>query len=179
MKYIAVFCSANDLEEKYTKPAKEFARLLAANNYHLVWGGSDKGLMEIIASGAQEGGSKLIGVSVEHLKHVARENTDEMIIAKDLGERKATMLLRSDAIAVLVGGLGTLDEVTDILEHKKHGLHNKPIVVLNTENFYEGLKVQLQKMKDDGFLTKPLDDLIYFADQPEEAITFINEKLMR
>ncbi len=179
MKYIAVFCSANDLEEKYTAPSKKFAQLLAENGYGLVWGGSDKGLMKIVASAVQEAGGKIVGVSMELLRKDARVGADEMIIAKDLGERKTTMLARSDAIVLLVGGIGTLDEITEILELEKHGVHNKPIVILNTENFYEGLKVQLQKMKDNSFITKPLDQLIYFVDTPEEAIVYIKEKLQQ
>jgi uncharacterized protein (TIGR00730 family) len=111
------------------------------------------------------------------IKDTAHKDADEMIIEKDLGTRKATMLKRSDALVVLVGGIGTLDEITEVLELKKHGTHNKPIVILNTENFYEGLKVQLQKMKDDGFINKALDDLIYFADTPKEVVEHINEKL--
>lgn len=177
MKHIAIFCSAYDLEEKYTLPAREFAKQLAENGYHLVWGGSNVGLMKIIADTMQEGKAKLVGVSVEAYKLKARQNADEMIIAKTLGERKATMLMRSDAIVVLVGGIGTLDEATEIIELKKQKHHNKPVVILNSENFYEGLKVQLQKMSDDGFIPMPLDDLIYFADKPEEAIDYINKNL--
>ncbi len=177
MKYIAVFCSANQLEEKYTKPAQTLARLLAEKGYHLVWGGSDKGLMKIIASEVQENGGKLIGVSIEHLKQDARKDADEMIIAKTLGERKATMLERSDAIVVLVGGIGTLDEVTEMLELKKHGMHTKPIVVLNTDNFYEGLKIQLEKMEKEGFLTKSLNDLIFFAQTPEDVFTHLEKSV--
>ena len=94
MKYIAVFCSANDLEEKYTKQAEAFAKLMTENGYHLVWGGSDKGLMKIIASAVQKGGGKLIGVTIEVFNDVARKDADEMILAPTLGERKVTMLLR-------------------------------------------------------------------------------------
>lgn len=174
MRHIAVFCSANDLEEKYIAPAKRFAQLLTENGYNLVWGGSNTGLMKIIADTVQEGKGKLVGISVERYKHKARQNADEMIVAKNLGERKATMLLRSDAVVVLVGGIGTLDEATEIVELKKQGHHKKPIVILNTENFYEGLKVQLQKMRDDGFIPMKLKELIYFVDKPEEAINYIN-----
>lgn len=177
MKYIAVFCSANDLDKKYTDSAKEFAKLLAKNKYHLVWGGSNHGLMKIMASGVQAGGGKIVGVSMEILKQHVRKEADEMIIAKDLGERKATILKRSDGLVMLVGGIGTLDEVTEILELKKHQIHNKPIVILNTDNFYEGLKVQLQKMKDEGFLTRPLEKLVYFANSPQEVIDYLNKKL--
>lgn len=177
MKYIAVFCSANELGEKYTTPAKKFAKLLAENKYNLVWGGSDRGLMKIMASGVSEGGGKIVGISMELLKHHARKEADEMIIAKDLGERKAIILKRSDAIVVLVGGIGTLDEITEILELKKHQVHNKPVIILNTENFYEGLKVQLEKMEDEGFLIRPLKELIYFADQPEEVMEYLDKNL--
>lgn len=177
MKKIAVFCSANDLAEKYITPAKESARLIGKNGYHLVWGGSDKGLMRIVASSVRAGGGKLYGVSVTHLHAIAMKDADEMTIAKDLGERKAAMLKQADAILVLVGGIGTLDEITEMIELKKHGLHDKPIVVLNTDNFYDGLKIQLQKMKDDGFLTKSMDELVYFADKPEEAIEYIRNSL--
>ena len=171
---IGIFCSANDLEEKYTKPALEFARLMAQNGYSLVWGGSDTGLMNLVASEVQNNGGKIIGVSVEHLKHLARKNADEMIITKNLGERKSTYLSRSNAIIVLVGGIGTFDEVTDVLENKKHGLLDIPVVVLNTDNFYEGFKNQLQRMQDEGFLTKPYAQQIQFANTPQEAMAIIN-----
>lgn len=177
MKHIAVFCSAYNLEEKYTTPAREFARLLAKNGYHLVWGGSDVGLMNIIATEVQNGKGKLIGVTIETYLHKSRKNADEMIIAKTLGERKATMLSRSDAIVVLVGGIGTLDEATEIIELKKQKYHDKPVVILNTENFYEGLKLQLEKMSENGFIPVTLEELIYFAETPEEAMDIINANL--
>lgn len=175
MKYIGVFCSANELADAYTVPAKEFAKLLPQHNYHLVWGGSDEGLMRVIASGVQEGGGQIIGVSMELLKHKVRKSADEVIVAKDLAERKATILKRSDALVVLVGGIGTLDEITEVLELKKHGIHNKPIIILNTKNYYKGLKEQLETMEEHGFLTKRLDALIYFAETPEDVIGYLNK----
>jgi len=174
MKHVCVFCSANDLEDKYITPALQFAKLLPENGYDLVWGGSSRGLMKLLADTVKQNGGKLIGISMELIKQHAYTDADELIIEKDLGTRKATMLKRCDALVVLVGGIGTLDEITEVLELKKHGTHNKPIVILNTENFYEGLKVQLQKMKDDGFIEKNLDDLVYFADTPEEVFTHLN-----
>lgn len=178
-KYIAIFCSANDVAEKYTEPARQFARLMVKNGYHLIWGGSDIGLMKTIASEVQEAGGKIVGISMEVVKDVARKNADEMIIAKTLGERKAFMLERSHALVMLVGGIGTLDEVMEMVELKKHHLHTKPIVLMNSANFYEGLKIQLQKMKDEGFMHRPLEELIYIADTPPEAIDYINKHVGR
>ena len=83
-----------------------------------------------------------------------------MPFAKDLAERKALTLARADAIVVMAGGLGTLDEATEILEQKKHGLHNKPVVLLNTAGFYDGLTIQLRRMEEEGFLPVPLADCL-------------------
>lgn len=181
MKYVAVFCSAQDLDEKYIKPAKEFARLLAENKYNLVWGGTDKGLMKIIADSVQNGGGKLYAISSKKFHHLVRKSADVIIATNTLAERKEKFLEKADAIVCLVGGVGTLDEITDIIALKRTQHHNKPIVILNTDNFYEGLKVQFQKMKDDGFLPavpelSSIDDLL-FADTPKEAIDYINKKL--
>lgn len=181
---ICVFCSANDLDEKYTKPAKELARLLAEAGHTLVWGGSDNGLMKVMADGVQEGGGKLVGVSMELFKEYARKNADEMIIAKTLGERKATLLERSDVIIMLVGGLGTLDEATEVLELKKEGNHDKDIIILNTNGFYDGLQTQLERMATEGFLpvketteikVRSLAQLVKFAKTPQEVMGFIGK----
>ncbi|MBR7678896.1 LOG family protein, partial [Streptomyces daliensis] len=86
--------------------------------HSLVWGGSDVGLMKVVADGVQGAGGRLVGISVEFLAAKAREGADEMIITADLAERKALLLQRADAIVVMVGGTGTLDEATEILELK-------------------------------------------------------------
>jgi len=150
---------------------------MVQNGFNLVYGGSDVGLMKRVATEVQKAGGKITGVTFKDLEHLARKDVDEMIIAKDLGERKATMLLKADAVAVLVGGIGTLDEVTEILEHKKHKRHNKPIVFLNTDNFFEGLKVQMERMNAEGFFTRPLEEMVYFANTPKQAIDYIKKSL--
>lgn len=175
---ILIFCSAQDVPEKYTKAAAEFATLLARKGHTLVWGGSDRGTMKVIADSAQKAGGKIVGISMEFFRHKARKNADEMIITKDLGERKRLMLQRSDAIVALAGGIGTLDETTEILALKRHGDHNKPIVFLDTEDFYQGMKMQLEKMEKDGFLRNMDNDvtaglLAYFASTPEDAMRYI------
>lgn len=177
MKYVGVFCSASDVADKYKEAAVEFARLLVSSGFGLVWGGSDKGIMKIVADEVEKGGGKLVGISVEFLQDVVRKYADEMIIAKNLSDRKALLLGRSDAIVMLVGGIGTLDEVAEMLEHKKHGHHNKPVVVLNTAGFYDGLKLQIEKMMREGFINKTMDEFMYFADAPQQAIEYITGKL--
>lgn len=177
MKNIAVFCSAADLDKRYIRDAKKFAMLIVKNGYNLVWGGSDKGLMEIVASTVQKAGGKIIGITTEMVKDQLKKDADEIIITKTLSKRKALFLKRGNAIVLLVGGIGSLDEITEILERKKHDRHKKPVVVLNTANFYRGLKIQMQRMEKEGFLPKKLSELIYFADTPKQAIEYINKAL--
>lgn len=174
---ICVFLSAADLDERYTTPAREFAELLGRGGHTLVWGGSEVGLMKVVADGVQESGGRLVGVSVEFLQAKARANADEMVVAADLAERKAQLLLRADAVVIMVGGTGTLDEATEILELKKHGLHSKPVVLLNSAGFYDGLKQQLRRMDAEGFLPLPLADLVGFAETGEEAMAYLLENV--
>lgn len=78
---ICVFLSAADLDDRYTRPAREFAELLGKGGHSLVWGGSDVGLMKVVADGVQEAGGRLLGVSVDFLAATARAGADEMVIA--------------------------------------------------------------------------------------------------
>ncbi len=174
-KQIAIFCSAENLPEEYTRPAKEFAKLIVKYGYGLVWGGSDSGLMRIVARKVKQKGGHIVGVSVKFLKEIAMEHADEMIIAKNLGNRKAIILARCDAIVALVGGTGTLDEISESIELKKHGVHNKPILIINTNNFYQGFKTQLQTMHAHGLLKQSVEELVNFVDTPREAIDFLNK----
>jgi uncharacterized protein (TIGR00730 family) len=171
---VCVFLSAADLDERYTRPAREFAELIGRDGHTLVWGGSDAGLMKVVADGVRESGGRLVGVSVEFLRSFARTDADEMVITRDLAERKAQLLAKSDAIVVMPGGLGTLDEATEILELRKHKLHDKPVVLLNTAGFYDGLMMQLRRMEDEGFLPVSLADLVHSADDAAGAIAYLD-----
>ncbi|MFG2545567.1 TIGR00730 family Rossman fold protein [Streptomyces sp. NPDC048594] len=172
---ICVFLSAADLDARYTVPAKEFGGLLGKGGHTLVWGGSDTGLMKVVADGVQGSGGRLLGVSVDFLAAKAREGADEMVIAKDLAERKRLLLEKADAVVIMVGGTGTLDEATEILELKKHGHTDKPVVLLNTAGFYDGLKEQFRRMEDEGFLPRPLAELVFFAEEPVGALAYLEE----
>jgi uncharacterized protein (TIGR00730 family) len=127
----------------------------------------------------QQAGGRLVGISVEFLQAKARENADEMVVTANLAERKALMLSRADAVVVMAGGTGTLDEATEILELKKHGLHAMPVVVLNTAGFYDGLKQQLVRMEAEGFLPVPLENLVAFADDPAGAFKLLDAQPAR
>jgi uncharacterized protein (TIGR00730 family) len=139
--------------------------------------------MKRIADAVRAGGRQIIGISTEQFKLQARSDADEMIMTRTLGERKQTMLDRCDAIVVLVGGLGTVDELTEMIELKRQGDHDKPIIVVNTEGFYDGLNMQLRTMAREGLLPtteRPgirvitLSELVSFVETPAEAMAIID-----
>jgi uncharacterized protein (TIGR00730 family) len=178
---ICVFCSAQDVPEKYVLPARVFAKNLAERGHSLVWGGSNVGIMKIIADAAEGAGGRLIGVSTELFKHKARPDAHIMEVAKDLAERKDRLAYHADAFVALPGGIGTLDEVTEVLALRRNRAHEKPIIFLNTDNFYEGLRTQFTRMQKDGFLADRdhdheggIQDLVYFADDVDDALTYLS-----
>ncbi|MFB7515205.1 TIGR00730 family Rossman fold protein [Streptomyces sp. NPDC056144] len=167
---ICVFLSSVDLDERFSGPAEALGRLLGERGHTLVWGGCDAGLMRVVADGAAAAGGRMVGVSVEFLAHKTRWSADEIVMAGDLAERKTVMLERSDAVVVMAGGLGTLDEVAEVLELKKHGRHDKPVVFVNSDGFYDGFEAQLRRMDAEGFLPVPLERLAFFAGDVVEAV---------
>ena len=170
---ICVFCSHREVDDKYRAAAQELATLIAQKGHTLVWGGTNTGTMKVIADAAQSAGGKIIGVSMELFKSGARTNADEMLILPTLAARKAKLIELSDVLIALPGGLGTLDEITEVLELKKEGMHAKPIIFLNSHDFYAGLKILLEKMDAEGFLPDASAIYAYFADTPEAAMRYV------
>lgn len=179
MKYICVFCSALDVGPIYQEAAESFGKLLASHGYGLVWGGSNTGLMKTVADSVEADGGALYGVSVEVLKDVARKGAQEMIVASDLNERKKLMREKADAFVALVGGTGTLDELSELIEQKILGYHDKPIVIVNTNNFYHGLLSQYETMRKEGFLKEDLQEVFVVVDSPQDAMLYLHEILQR
>ncbi len=173
---ICVFLSHKDLAEPYVEATRRLALLLAGRGHTLVWGGCDAGLMRVVADQVSAAGGRLVGVTVPFLEHKTRPGLDELYVAGDLAERKALMLHHADAIVAMAGGLGTLDEVTEVLELKKHGLHDKPVVLLDTDGFFTGLMTQLRRMEDEGFLPLPLDALVYCTRDERAALDHLEER---
>lgn len=181
---ICVFCSSNDLEDKYLKPAMDLANMFVESKHDMVYGGSDYGLMKKMADAMQSGGRKVTGVTIPvHLDYL-RPSADEKIIAKDLGERKRTILDKSDAVVVLVGGIGTIDELFEVMELKREGYHDKPIIILNSDGFYDGLIMQLQRIENERMFkagdnsnikVRTLAEFVKFVDTPSQVMELIGK----
>jgi uncharacterized protein (TIGR00730 family) len=154
MKNVCVYCSAsNEVPKKYIDEATRFGKAVAQTGATLVYGGGNIGLMGVVALSAQAHGAKVIGVIPERL--VERENVhrgcDELIITKTMRERKAVMDEKSDAFIALAGGFGTLDEVMEAITIRQLGFHNKPIIFLNTDGFYDYLLSFFEQLYAQGF----------------------------
>lgn len=170
---IAVFCSQYEVAEKYKKVAEEITQLIAAHKHSLVFGGIAEGLMGIVARGAHAGGSRVIGVTREQIRDRVYANANEIHIVENAYEMNLGIIERADAIIVLAGGIGTLNELTEMIRMIKNGVHQKPVVIMNTDNFYEGLRVQLNKMHEEGFLRDDVMQSVQFVSTPRKGMDLI------
>ncbi|MDP2649077.1 MAG: LOG family protein [Patescibacteria group bacterium] len=169
---ITLFGSENEVADVYKQATIELAGLIANGGHTIVWGATDGGLMKVAVDTMQAQGAKIIGIGADYIKHKMRASADEIVMAKDMDDRNSKMLEMGHAILALPGGVGTINEITYVLRLKKHGF-SKPIAALNTDNFFGGLKAQLERMQSEGFLKNRLEDIICFADTPGEAMRYI------
>ena len=141
-KNICVFCSSsNTLDNSYYEDAHILGELLANSGFNLVYGGSSVGTMYTIAKSAKKNGAKIFGVMPEKLYGfgVHSEECDKFFLTDNMRNRKAKLDELSDGVIAMAGGFGTLEEVSEVICHKQLGYHNKPIVFLNTNGFFNDL----------------------------------------
>ena len=167
-KKICVFCGSNSgHNEIYAEITKQFAIEIVKNNLTLVYGGGKVGIMGILSSTIMDNGGKVIGVIPEFLNNMdlGNKNITEMKVVSDMHTRKQTMYKISDYFVALPGGIGTFEEITEILTWKQLHIHNKPCSLLNINGFYDDYVKLLQKSVNEGFLKKShLDNLIIEQD---------------
>jgi uncharacterized protein (TIGR00730 family) len=139
IKSVCLFCgSADAADPEYLEAAAEFGRALAANGVRLVYGGGGVGLMGAAARAAQAAGGRVLGIMPEFLRR--REilyDEVETIVVRSMHERKMLMFEQSDAFAVMPGGIGTLEEVVELLSWRRLDLHAKPVVFVNLKNYWQ------------------------------------------
>jgi hypothetical protein len=137
----------------YVEAARALGRLIAAEGWRLVYGAGDVGLMGEVARAAQQAGARTMGVIPIHLiaREQGRRDLTTMVVTEDMHERKKVMFMNSDAIVVLPGGIGTLDEFFEVLTWKQIGLHDKPIFLLDTDGYWAPLTALIEHVIADGF----------------------------
>ena len=158
IKSICVYCgSSPGRDGVYEQAARRLGGAIAEAGMRLVYGGGTKGLMGAVSRGVMDAGGKVTGIIPRFLMHKeATEDAlgalDELIVTDDMHERKHTMFARSDAFVTLPGGIGTLEEVIEILTWAQLGRHTKPIVLANIDGFWNPLTALLDHMGKAGFI---------------------------
>ena len=139
LRSVCLFCGSSDtVDPAYLEAAAAFGRTLAAEDIKLVYGGGGVGLMGAAAKAAHGAGGKVLGVMPEFLRHRELIYDDvETVVVRNMHERKRIMFDQSDAFAVFPGGIGTLEEVVELISWRRLHLHAKPIVFLNQNGFWD------------------------------------------
>ena len=169
---VCVFCaSSNGAEPIFLEEAKALGRSIAGRGWQLVYGGADVGLMGALADAALSDGGAVTGVIPRALadREIAHRGLTELIEVGSMHERKAEMARRADAFLVLPGGLGTLDELCEILTWALLGIHDKPVVLINIAGYWDAFLGMLDAAVAAGFLRSPHRALSLVTPDPNAA----------
>lgn len=156
--------------------AQELGCLIGKNGYNIVYGGSKLGMMFACAAAVKKNGGKVYGIMPERLANMGcanPEDCDEFILTSGMRERKARLDEMSDAVIAIAGGYGTLEELSELIVQKQLGYNNKPIVILNTDGFYDKLIEFFETIIQRNFANEESRKLYFVAKTPQEAIEYI------
>jgi uncharacterized protein (TIGR00730 family) len=173
MKSVCVYCGSRaGAMPAYTAAAQQFGRALAQAGWRLVYGAGDIGLMGETARAAQSAGGDTFGVIPRHLvdREVGKTDLSRYVVTETMHERKKVMLMNADAVVLLPGGAGSLDELFEALTWRQLGLHNKPIVVINSAGFWDPLKALVDHVIDQGFADPSLAGYLSWVDSADAAM---------
>jgi uncharacterized protein (TIGR00730 family) len=173
LRSVCVFCgSSSRVEETHRAAAAGLGELLAERAVRIVYGGGRVGLMGVLADAALARGGEVVGVIPEFLVgwEVAHAGLTDLRVVGSMHERKRTMADLADAFVVLSGGFGTLDETIEILTWKQLGLHDKPVVLVSVDGFWEPLRTLVAHLVATGFAHPEHASLLTIVASAEEAI---------
>lgn len=149
---IAVFCSSsNKLDSIYYNESEELGTFIGKENHTLIYGGSNQGLMERLAKGVKTNGGHIIGILPSNMRSQASEFADEMLFVETLADRKELMKEYADVFVALSGGFGTFDELFDVLANAQIAAHDKKLVLVNTNHFYDPMLAMFDKIFEEKF----------------------------
>jgi uncharacterized protein (TIGR00730 family) len=173
IRNICVYCgSGPGTDPSFVKAATAFGAILADNDIGLVYGGGSVGLMGAVAAATLAKGGRVTGIIPEFLSNRERPFVDaqELIVTRDMHERKRIMFERSDAFVALPGGIGTLEEVVEQLTWAQLGRHKKPILAANIGGFWDPLCALLDHMEKLAFIRNGLSVSLLVADKVEDIL---------
>jgi uncharacterized protein (TIGR00730 family) len=175
---ICVYCaSAEDIEPAYKELAAAVGARIAADGHSLVSGGGRVSMMGAVARAARAGGAHTTGVIPAHLVayEVADTEADELVVVDTMRQRKLAMDERSDAFIALPGGLGTLEELFEIWTAWSLGMHEKPVLVLDPDGFYDPLWAYLEALRDKGFVRTRALELLHRVTTVDAAFEILSQ----
>lgn len=177
VKSACVYCgTGHNVNQIYKDTAAQLGAVMAQSKVRLVYGGGRVGLMGIVSQSCFSAGGEVVGIIPEHIqdKEVMNDDVTELFIVDSMHTRKKMMVDKSDGFIVLPGGFGTLDETFEILTWKYLGLHDKPVVILNVDGFYDPLLKMVDHMVESGFTPFWHRSLYQVVETPEEAIVALS-----
>ena len=178
MKRITVYCASSaNIKKVYFDAAEKLGALLVKNNCEIIFGGGSSGLMGKLADAVLDNDGKITGIMPHFMNEVewGHKNVTEFIYTDTMAERKNKLIENSDGVIALPGGCGTLEELLEVITLKRLGLFSKPIIILNTANYYDPLKQMLEHSIEENFMQTQHLDMWQFVDEPEQVI----ENLLR
>ena len=173
---ICVFSSSsNAISEIYFKEARLLGHYIGKGGHTLINGGANVGLMEAVTVSAREAGAKTVGIIPERMigRSLTSHNSHEVMITKDMMDRKAKMREMADAFIALPGGFGTLEEILEVMTLRQLSYHNKPIVFINTNNYFKYLFKQFEVSYQEMFSKPVYRDLYFVSENSEMAIDYL------
>ena len=176
MKNISIFCGAHEGKNpKYAQSAKIISEAIAKKGINVIFGGGNVGLMKIISDTALDNGVEVLGISLKslHALELANPRLNEIVVTDTLLDRKDEFMSRSDAFIVLPGGVGSLDELAEIMASNQLGIINKPVGILNTEGYYDHLLKWFDRAVEEGFISSANLKELLVSDNPEELVDLV------
>lgn len=179
-KSVCVYCGSRPgADPAYMEEAEAMGTALAQEGWRLVYGAGDVGLMGAAARRAQEAGAETFGVIPQHLVawEVGKTDLTSYVVTETMHERKKVMFMNCDAVVVLPGGAGSLDELFEVLTWRQLGLHQKPVFLVNTKGYWNPLIALLKHVTDQGFADETLHDYYNVVPDSEAARSALRRSL--
>ncbi len=177
-KYLCVYCGASErVDPLYFDLAEKMGKLIANNDFNLVYGGGRNGIMGRISNSVIEHGGIVVGVTTEHLdeREGKPEGLHELHVVDTMHTRKMQMFQKADAFIIMPGGYGTLDEFFETLTWKQLNIHNKPIIIANLNGYWDQLVALFNNVIATNFASPKHTKLIQVATSLEEVIDLANK----
>jgi uncharacterized protein (TIGR00730 family) len=175
---VCVYCgSSPGTDPVFVETARKFGKILAENGVRLVYGGGSIGLMGAVAEAVQKYGGEATGIIPEFLtsREHPRRLSQQLIVTRDMHERKRTMFERADAFVALPGGIGTLEEVVEQLTWAQLGRHKKPILFANINGYWNPLLALIAHMRELQFMPDTLRVNFLVADRVEDILPMLRD----